>query len=95
MEQLAIDYDPKPLARRRDPATSQEAATRAANFAVNHRNRIRAVLTEPLTIKEIAARLGDLDHVAVARRMSELQQLGLAEPTAERRQGRRVWKRTC
>ena len=82
-----------PRARRADPETSHQAATKAASFAVNHRNRIMAVLTEPLTIKEIAARCPGIDHVAVARRMPELKDLGLAEPTEEKRDGCRVWKR--
>lgn len=95
-QQLSLYYpapEPKPRARRRDPATSHEAAARAEGMAVNHRNRIIAALTEPSTIKELAARLGDIDHVAVARRMSELEELGVAKPTAERRQGCRVWIR--
>jgi hypothetical protein len=87
---------PEPRARRDDPATSHEAAAKAAGFAVNHRNRIMAVLTvDGLTIKEIAELLGDIDHVAAARRMPELKDLGLAEPTTERRGGCRVWRRTA
>lgn len=91
MEQIGIDFSPR--ARASDPETSHEAAARAAGFAVSHRNRIYAALEQPGTIKEIARRLGDLDHVAVARRMKELQELGLARPTENRRDGCRVWER--
>jgi len=95
MDRLPSSPDQLPLARRSDPVTSHQAAARAASFAVSHRNRIMAVLTEPLTIKEIAARCSgdDIDHVAVARRMPELKALGLAQPTDEKRDGCRVWRR--
>lgn len=93
MDQLSILFAPLPRARKKDPDTSHRAATKAAGMAVNHRNRIMAVLDRPQTIKEIAARLGDLDHVAVARRMPELKELKLAHPTEERRDGCRVWAR--
>ena len=85
---------PMPTARARDPATSKDAARKAATFANNHRDRIHAALATPGTIKELAERTG-LDHVAVARRMPELQRMGLAQPmTDERRGGCRVWQRT-
>jgi hypothetical protein len=92
MEQLGI-CDPPPRARRRDPSTSHAAAKRAAGVTVDHRNRIMAVLDQPQTIYEIGARAG-LSHVQVARRMKELQDLGRAEPTEQRRDGCRTWKRT-
>lgn len=82
-----------PMARRRDPETSHEAAKRAASFADGHRTRILAALEGALTIKELAQRTG-LDHVAIARRMPELQRMGLAQPTDTRRAGCRAWKRT-
>lgn len=90
-----MDLPPAPRARRKDPATSHVAAAKAASFAVSHRNRIMAALSAPGTIKEIAERTG-IDHVAVARRMCELQRppLRLAEPTDEKRDGCRVWRRT-
>lgn len=91
MEQLAIDLAPK--ARRRDPSTSHAAAAKAGSFAVNHRNRIMAVLHGRMTIKDIAAKCG-LDHVAVARRMPELLALKQARPTDEKRDGCRCWERT-
>ncbi len=83
-----------PRARRRDPETSKAAAAKAASFAVSHRNRIMAVLRdEPGTIYDLAARCG-LDHVEVARRMSECKRLGLAVPTNEKRDGCRIWRKT-
>lgn len=93
IEQLSI-FDP-PRARRTDASTSHAAARKAESFIVSHRNRIMAALDRPGTIYEIAARSG-LDHVAVARRMIELQRkpFELAEPTDEKRDGCRVWKRT-
>lgn len=92
MHQLALIL-PAPGARRRDPSTSRDAARKATTFANNHRDRILAALATPGNIYEIAQRCG-LDHVACARRLPELLKLGLAEPTEERRQGCRVWRRT-
>lgn len=92
MHQLALII-PLPQARNSDPATSKDAARKAASFANNHRDRIHAALATPGTIKDLAERTG-LDHVAVARRMKELQAMGLATPTDdERRDGCRVWRR--
>lgn len=96
MNQLALSFDPV-RARRRDPATSQEAASRVSNFAAGHYAGIRcALVIGPATIYEIAARTG-LDHVAVARRLSEMERAGIAEPTTETRPGPtgrqcRVWR---
>jgi hypothetical protein len=81
-----------PRARREDPATSQLAAARAGTFAPKHRDVILAALAMPGTIKEIAQRTG-IDHVAVARRMSEIERAGDAKPTDEVRAGCRVWTR--
>lgn len=85
---------PTPAARRTDPATSKRAAVQAGTFAESHRGRILAALERPGTIKELAARTG-IDHVAVARRMGELQRAEppLAQPTGEVREGCRVWMR--
>lgn len=87
--QLALDLPP-PRARRRDPDTSKAAAARAKDFAESHHGRIHAALESPGTIYEIAARCG-MTHVQVARRMPE--RLDLFEPTDERREGCRVWRR--
>lgn len=84
---------PMPTARRRDPSTSKEAARRSASFANNHRDRIHAALATPGTIFDIARRTG-LDHVAIARRMSEMQRMGLVERTGITRDGGKEWRRT-
>lgn len=65
----------------------------ASGVVIDHRNRIIAALERPMTVKDIATALGDLDHVQVARRMSELQEMKRAKPTTEIRGGCRVWVR--
>lgn len=93
MHQLTLII-PLPQARNSDPETSRDAARKAATFANNHRDRIHAALATPGTIKDLAERTG-LDHVAVARRLPDLQRMGLAVPMDdERRDGCRVWRRT-
>lgn len=89
--QLALIL-PFPQARATDPHTSKEAARRAATFANNHRDRIHAALDTPANIYEIAERTG-LDHVAVARRMAEMQRMGLVERTGVTRDGGKEWRR--
>lgn len=91
MNQLCLVL-PMPTARKRDPETSREAARKAATFANNHRDRIHAALVTPGTIFDIAKRTG-LDHVAVARRMVELQRMGLVERTGITRDGGKEWRR--
>jgi hypothetical protein len=65
-----------PRARRTDPLTSHEAAARVPEFGDDHRDRIVAALREhgPGTCWDIAGWTG-LDHVRVARRMKELEEL--------------------
>lgn len=91
MNQMALTFA-APAARRRDPDTSKAAARRALDFAAGHYARIYAALETDGTIYEIGQRCG-LDHVAVARRLPEMAKAGLAEPTAARREGCRVWRR--
>lgn len=100
MEQLGLIFDGSrarpvdpPRARRDDPHTSQLAAAKASSFAASHRARILEALERPGTIKDLAARTG-LDHVAIARRMGELERSRKAAPTTEVRDGCRVWART-
>ncbi len=86
-----------PAARATDPGTSHAAATKVVTFRGDHHRRILAALSEPRTIYEIAQACG-LDHVAVARRMPELERDGKAEPTDETRKSPsgspcRVWRR--
>lgn len=94
--QLGLVFEPAqpaPRARRRDPSTSHTAAKRVSGVAINHRNVIMAALATPGTIYDIGARCG-MSHVQVARRLPELEEMGLAAPTEEKRDGCRVWKRT-
>lgn len=92
MEQLGL-FDPQPRARRKDPTTSHVAAHKARTVAPNHRNLIMAKLTEPMNAYDIARATG-LTQVQVCRRMPELDELKLAHPTTEHRDGIRLWART-
>ena len=67
-------------ARNADPLTSHEAAKRVREFDTGHYRRILYALSffGPMTISEIAART-TIDHVAIARRMSELERDGDAQ----------------
>lgn len=96
MTQLEIDWSKR--ARRTDAHTSHEAAARAGEFAHGHHAAILgSLMTQgPADIYELAWRTG-IDHVAVARRMSELLKLKAVERTGETRptpSGRRamVWR---
>lgn len=66
-------------ARSTDPSTSHAAARSAIQFIHDHHAKILASLEVdgPGTIHEIAARTG-INHVAVARRMKELETQFLA-----------------
>jgi hypothetical protein len=102
MQQLGLSFDardpapawdlPEPRARSTDPETSKAAAAHALAFAESHAGKIFAALATPGTCKEIGARIG-LDHVAVARRLSEMEEANLIETTGEKRDGCRVWRR--
>jgi predicted ArsR family transcriptional regulator len=96
MNQSAFDFTKR--VRRRDPATSRAAAARAGEFGGDHHAKIMgSLMTQGAgTIYELAERTR-LNHVAVARRMSELEELGVARPRQEMRpspSGRacRVWE---
>lgn len=96
--QLALDFSKR--ARREDPDTSKVAAASAVQFGHAHQAAIvGSLMTQgPGTIYEIGERTG-LDHVAVARRMKELQELGAARPREETKAGPtgrqcRVWEAT-
>jgi DNA-binding MarR family transcriptional regulator len=85
-----------PRVRNTDPITSHMAADQAADLATKHHGIILAALEHPGTIYDIAART-DLDHNAVARRMSELERLDFVYPDGKKKgaSGRmcRVWVR--
>lgn len=86
-------------ARRADPSTSQQSAGRAGEFAEDHYGKIlKALELVPGTIYTIGTTAG-LDHVAVARRLPELQKLGKVVPTGATEAGPfghkcRVWRKT-
>lgn len=94
MEQLGLHLT-APRARKGDPETSHAAARKVTKgIAANHRNHIAAALDRgPANIYEIGKRAG-LSHVQVARRMIELQAMGIAEPTEQKIEGCRVWRKT-
>jgi predicted transcriptional regulator len=73
-------------ARIADPATSQAAGAAAAAFICDHHAKIIAALEVggPGTIYEVEARTG-IDHVAVARRMKELEMQKLVLRTGDTR----------
>ncbi len=75
-------FDAPPLARRTDPATSHQAAAAARELQSLHRDVIVACLRRhgPMGKDGIAARTR-LDGVAVARRLTEMQRLGLVRLT--------------
>lgn len=75
MNQLAMNLEPV-RARKRDPETSQRAAAKVNRFASGHFAKILEALRVPGSYREIAAR-AELEPVAVARRMNELEQAGL------------------
>lgn len=85
--------DTRTRARATDPHTSHEAAERASDLAPVHYREIGAALKRsPGTIYSLAWRTG-LSHVQVARRLPEMQKLGLAEPTGETAPS--PWGRAC
>lgn len=72
----------QPRARNADPETSHAAAASMATAMGEHHRTILGVLWRPMTCYRIATLTG-LDHVQVARRMGELEQMGRARPTGE------------
>jgi predicted Rossmann fold nucleotide-binding protein DprA/Smf involved in DNA uptake len=76
---------PPVRSRRRDPATSHEAAARVTEFDANHFGRIMDALRQgPATFHQIAARAG-LDGQQVNKRLPELERAGAVVRTGERR----------
>ena len=79
VEQAELDLTPR--ARRRDPATSRDAAQAARRAAASHRARILAALEAAgslgATYVELAGATG-LEPVAVNRRLCELRRMGVA-----------------
>jgi hypothetical protein len=91
LELLPPPNSDKPRARRTDPSTSHAAAKRVEGVVAQHYALILSALEQGTgNIYEIGARCG-LTHVQAARRLPEMDSLGLAHPTDERREGCRVW----
>ena len=92
MNQLAIQFEPV-RARKRDPETSQRAASKVERFASGHYGLILEALKRggPGNFKELAERAG-LERHAVARRLPELQAMGQVTRGAETRDGCSVWR---
>lgn len=89
---------PPPRARTQDPATSHAAAASMRSVAGDQHRRILWALQKggAATIHELAYRCIGLDHVAIARRLPELEEAGKVRPTGEERPGPngracRVW----
>lgn len=93
MNQLALTFDPVRLARKRDPQTSHDAAQRASTFAATHAAKIYAAICEGkgLTYRDIA-RIANLEPVAVARRLSAMEEKGLIRREGEREGMGQWWK---
>lgn len=96
--QLDLDFQASQRARRSDPETSHAAARAAVGLAADHHAKILgSLITQGAgTIYELAERIC-LDHVAVARRLPELEARQVARPTQVTRQGPtgrqcRVWE---
>lgn len=90
-----------PNARTTDPETSHAAGAAALNTSARQKQLILDVLREhgPLSKRGIARHLLDdgIDHIAVARRLPELQRDMAAEPTGDVVKygggtGERVWR---
>ena len=79
MIQTAIDFAPRKLARRDNPATSHQAAAHVHEFAGGHNDIILAVLHErgPCTAHEIAAHC-ELEAHAIGKRLNEIERRNLA-----------------
>lgn len=92
MNQMALTFEPV-RARKRDPETSQRAASKVRDFAGSHYGMILDTLklAGAGTFKELAERSG-LERHAVARRLPELQALGKVTRGAETRDGCSVWR---
>jgi len=82
--QLAIDFEPRHLARTSDPATSHAAAAAARELQSQHHSEILAALQRfgPLGASGIASRCC-LDAHQVGKRLHELEKAGRIALTGE------------
>jgi hypothetical protein len=80
---VTLTIETKSRSRSTDPSTSHDAAERAGALAQRQFAIISAALRHcGGTIYDLAEATG-LDHFQVARRLPEMERLGLAEPTGE------------
>lgn len=89
---MQIEMIERPRARRRDPATSHDAAKRAERFARTHAGRILAVFEKNAPIAFTARSLSFLTKltiVQVDRRLGEMPQI---ERTGHTASGFTVWR---
>jgi predicted ArsR family transcriptional regulator len=96
--QLSMEFSPVKLARRTDPSTSHEAASRVREFSASHQQLILSALRRftKAGAEQIAAAT-KLDAYSVRKRTSELCKAGLIRATGDTRttaSGRheRVWE---
>jgi len=94
---MNIELIERPRARRRDPATSHEAAKRADRFAKSHAGRILAVFQScadfTYTADELARHTG-LSVEQVCRRLPEIAEVEVVRENGQDRAegGFRVWR---
>lgn len=86
------------LARRTDPDTSHDAASRVSEFQSSHQHRVLAAIQDlgEATVDEIARKCGIPAH-AVGKRIPELERLGQIVATGAERPGdsgrlQRIWR---
>ena len=98
MNQLAIDFEPRTLARRSDPETSQNAAARVREFAAGQCAEILYLLRKhgPLSPEQLAAHMA-IDAYSVRKRTADLEKACKARPngmTCATASGRRqrIWE---
>lgn len=87
--QSLLPFQPRTLARRKDPETSHLAANAAESVRNEHSRRILAAMRgrPPLAAEQIAD-LVELSAVQVNRRLAELEAAGLIERTTARHRNR-------
>ncbi len=96
--QLAIEFSPATHARRHDPETSKDAATRVREFASGQCAEILFLLNKygPQSPEQIAAHMA-IDAYSVRKRLSDLEHASKARPngmTCSTVSGRRqrIWE---